>query len=666
MVKWRRPARLALLGGAIAAACVLSEQHTRLFQHNVSDDAVTSMQYAKNLVLGRGLVFNAGERVDGYTNFLWVLFMAPVYAFTRLTSLDFVGTVVQLTVGIQALVLALLYVVAAGRFQARFTAFVAVALCVIDTSFTSWAVLGLEVHFLAFWLLLALALWRSQLPFRALFAGLALSAAVLTRPDALLFGAAVVGSELLEVALAYLRGDRRGALALARELALMSAAWLLPYAVYFAWHYSYYGEPFPNTYYTKLGGPIDAVSRGLDYLSQFLDMRAWVPALGVLAAFGARDKTLRAVVLYLTVHTAYVVYVGGDFMPGNRFFVPQLPLYYLLVSAALDLGWRVVQKPWLRRPLAQLGASPAFFAGFGVASVLGALALLADREERLGPVESVRTSWGEDHGRQRRLMTWLSKRKPKNATFATGLIGHVGFYGDIYVIDTCGIIDKEVAHRHVENFGHGLAGHEKWASPEATLARKPTYIGIRVLPGDLWQRGYFLDLDLPPDTVDGLWTRDDLPERGHYLEGTRIDFDQGAPAGWTTTGTAFESWPSEGHAPGQGEIFGANGRFVNSFHPQLGTAATGTLRSPPFLLEGDLLVFRIAGGTEPEKLRASLLIDGERVRNATAHDNDTMGRRAWDIRPYHGKRATFEVVDDVTGGWGYVAIDEIVQWSEGK
>jgi len=664
MVAWKRRGAVPLIVTAVLAACGLSLKYTRLLRGNVSDDAVTSMQYAKNLVLGNGLVFNVGERVDGYTNFLWVLLMAPCYALSRLFGFDFVASIVVLTVGFEALVLVLLFELAGALFVAPLAFFLPLFLCVVDNSFTTWAVLGLEVHFLAFWLLLALVLSRSRLPLRALYTGLALAAAILTRPDAALFGAAVVGSELVEAALAYRQGERPRAKALGRDVLVMSAAWLVPYALYFAWHYAYYGEPFPNTYYTKLGGHIDAWSRGLKYLREFLDVRGWLPLLGVFALSGLRDKTLRAVLAYLAVHTLYVVYVGGDFMPGHRFFVPQLPLYYLLVGASVDFAWRFVQRSNVRARLDTLGVSPPFLAGFALAATLGGLAVLFDHELQAGPIDAVRASWGEDHGRQRRLMTWLRDRKPKNATFATGLIGHIGFFGDLYVIDTCGIIDKAVAHQEVKGFGHGLPGHEKRAAPELVLARHPTYVGVRVLPGNLWERGYFFDIDVPSSTVDGLWTRDELPARGHFLEGTRIDFDHGPPPGWTATGTAFESWPAQGNQPGQGELVGAEGGLVNSFQPRLGNTATGTLRSPPFPLTGDLLVFRMSGGRDRERLRASLWIDDKRVFSATANENDIMGRRSWNIRPYRGKSAIFEVVDASTEPWGYVAIDDIVQWVE--
>src|SRR5262245_20471697 len=41
------------------------------------DDAFISFRYARNLAQGYGLVFNPGfERVEGYSNFLWVIILA--------------------------------------------------------------------------------------------------------------------------------------------------------------------------------------------------------------------------------------------------------------------------------------------------------------------------------------------------------------------------------------------------------------------------------------------------------------------------------------------------------------------------------------------------------------------------------------------------------------
>ncbi|MEK9148506.1 MAG: hypothetical protein AAB267_00510, partial [Candidatus Desantisbacteria bacterium] len=50
--------------------------HANHFRFFIMDDAFTSFRYAQNLVDGHGLVYNPGERVEGYTNFLWTLIIA--------------------------------------------------------------------------------------------------------------------------------------------------------------------------------------------------------------------------------------------------------------------------------------------------------------------------------------------------------------------------------------------------------------------------------------------------------------------------------------------------------------------------------------------------------------------------------------------------------------
>ena len=42
----------------------------------ISDDAFIILRYAQNLLSGDGLVWNVGERVEGYTSFLWTLLVA--------------------------------------------------------------------------------------------------------------------------------------------------------------------------------------------------------------------------------------------------------------------------------------------------------------------------------------------------------------------------------------------------------------------------------------------------------------------------------------------------------------------------------------------------------------------------------------------------------------
>src|SRR4029450_2282074 len=60
----------------LMASLVLLLAHA-LFYRFLCDDAFISFRYAHNLASGQGLVFNPGfERVEGYSNFLWVVVLA--------------------------------------------------------------------------------------------------------------------------------------------------------------------------------------------------------------------------------------------------------------------------------------------------------------------------------------------------------------------------------------------------------------------------------------------------------------------------------------------------------------------------------------------------------------------------------------------------------------
>ena len=59
----------------VVVATVLLVPHALMFDF-VNDDAYISFRYARNLAEHGQLVFNVGERVEGFTNFLWTVLLA--------------------------------------------------------------------------------------------------------------------------------------------------------------------------------------------------------------------------------------------------------------------------------------------------------------------------------------------------------------------------------------------------------------------------------------------------------------------------------------------------------------------------------------------------------------------------------------------------------------
>lgn len=53
----------------------------------------------------------------------------------------------------------------------------------------------------------------------------------------------------------------------------------------------------------------------------------------------------------------------------------------------------------------------------------------------------------------------------------------------------------------------------------------------------------------------------------------------------------------------------------------------------------------------------NLLVDGEVVHSATGSDSETLDWASFDLRPYAGRQARIQIVDNNTGGWGHIMAD---------
>jgi fructan beta-fructosidase len=143
------------------------------------------------------------------------------------------------------------------------------------------------------------------------------------------------------------------------------------------------------------------------------------------------------------------------------------------------------------------------------------------------------------------------------------------------------------------------------------------------------------------------------------------DFEGQDYGDWKTTGEAFGPGPAQGTLPHQMEVSGYLGHgLVSSFYG--GDQSTGTLTSPVFTIQRAFIRFLIGGGGWEGKTCINLLIDGKVVRTATGPNKKPGGSEAlepgsWDVGQFAGKRAQIQIVDNATGGWGHINVDQIVQ-----
>lgn len=128
---------------------------------------------------------------------------------------------------------------------------------------------------------------------------------------------------------------------------------------------------------------------------------------------------------------------------------------------------------------------------------------------------------------------------------------------------------------------------------------------------------------------------------------------------WTKTGTAFGDAPARGTLTQQQQVGGFRGHgLVNSYLG--GDQPEGTLNSPEFEITHHYINFLVGGGNHPGKACVNLSIDGKIERTATGDDSEALAWKSWDVRQYRGKRASIQIVDNATSGWGHINVDHIL------
>ncbi len=147
-------------------------------------------------------------------------------------------------------------------------------------------------------------------------------------------------------------------------------------------------------------------------------------------------------------------------------------------------------------------------------------------------------------------------------------------------------------------------------------------------------------------------------------------FERRLLKGWTRTGNAWgqgsvrralKPQNIDGKVIKQGAVSNHRGGFVTSYHG--GDKATGTMTSPEFTIRGDKLSFRISGGNDRDKLRVELHVDGKVVHHATNPSaTERMTKITWDVSAVRGKTARVKLIDNATGSWGHINVDEFWAW----
>jgi arabinofuranosyltransferase len=466
-----------LLLGLIVAVYLKHALHYR----GVIDDAFISFRYARNLVEGHGLVFNPGERVEGYTNLLWVLILA---AGARLGGDPVVWSqVVGLAVGLGTL---LVVFRAAARETSPLVALVAPAFLATNRTFCAWSTGGLETSLFTFLIVLGVSRIGLGTPTALGVAGIALGLAALTRPEGVLV-AAGVGLALVWDAWSAPRpatGPR--ALLPWRSLLTLLGPVALLVGGHLAFRLAYYGRWAPNTAAVKIPGIY--LASGLLHVALFLRDNLLGPeavalALAVWASWSPRRRRDRALavtrcgLLVSVVYLVYIALIGGDVFE-YRFFHPVLGLLAVPVAAGIAHGARALRGTGSRTlPLAAAATLATLVVVHGLVVSYAGFQVV-DRPVALGPqhgsVSIVSVEFEHAFAQPfARLGQWLGTHAAPGETVALRAIGAAGYYSGLRVVDVHGLIEPDLSRLPVLH--RDVVGHERRADVAYLLERGMTY-----------------------------------------------------------------------------------------------------------------------------------------------------------------------------------------------
>lgn len=312
------------------------------------DDANIYFVYMRNFAEGHGFVWNVGgERVEGFTSLIWTLFGAMLYYLSP-EHFNILLLLANFTLVFSALhrILHFSERLNGGIRKATLSVeVIIVSLLVLPLGFVEWSILALMETGLWTFIIIHLTLDLCKLlldggRFRLLrFSGL-IALLVLTRPEGMALGFIFV--TLLFIVL--LSGAHKSSAL--RLAGVTLGVHVITLFLLLLWRLSYFGYPFPNTYYAKVSGSVvDNMQSGVRYLFLFFDSyphAAFITALLVLFAgllvrrvvFGrgsatTQEKCVAVLLAVIFAGLALPVFTGGDHFKYSRFYQPYLPLIYL-------------------------------------------------------------------------------------------------------------------------------------------------------------------------------------------------------------------------------------------------------------------------------------------------------------------------------------------------
>ena len=476
----------ALFAGIIviyAEYCLLFIWNTSFVIHgerffSLLDDAMISMRYAKNFAGGYGLIWNpGGERVEGYTNFLWTLAMGTFHLFGITPAKTSLCIQLLSTVFLIANLFTVRKIALHLSGYLTSVSLASVLLTAFFYPLNNWALRGMEVGVLAFLItLMAWQIMRVPVNKRVGLPTLILMVlAILIRTDMIFLCLALLAYRSIVQWRNSSPVDLRGFVVLASVF--------LGHTLF---RYLYYGDVLPNTYYLKLTGypvlhrMIDGFGSLWTYLNGVSLVFFLLPFLLLFLYLDKRESVM-PLFLVVLIQFGYDVYAGGDiyevFNIANRYLSIVMPILFILLSWAVitlpshmtvRLDIRVMRFRINIAAIVVVVVMTYAWYSFNSAHIYASTILAPALEASLDKIRV-----------EKALL--IQATTDSAATVAVVAAGAIPYFSGRQSIDMLGKSDKYIARLDAVTRDVFLPGHNKWDYQHSIIQLQPDVIA------ELWK-----------------------------------------------------------------------------------------------------------------------------------------------------------------------------------
>lgn len=435
------------------------------------DDTWVYFRYTQNFLEHGELVFNLGDRLEGFSSPLYQFALIPLSWLTGAPLFSSLALSLLMLLGIPLVALWILR--RSGALTVE-TAVITCGLLLFGAASMMWARgLWLDYHFAGLFVLLGYALYFLAGPTskNKVLAGVMLGLAYLARPDTLLFCVGLGASEL--ILLLRKRTELRGG---AIRLVLTAGpvvAFVVGYAIF---RLAYYHDVAPNTAYLKLHLSLvepELLMRALKYFWNWLSDPAFIATMALFVGLSWRWQPRRAIstapsermnyddmrnatLVAIGIFVVYWLQIGGDRHP-LRYFMMFFPVIVLQVSLRLHAIFS-------QAPSSQL---IAFRASAGALAALCATVLFPK-----GPNDP--PFWPEGIGAGYSMYAvlglHLKETYPQGTVVGGYAIGTYPYYSQLPFLDGLGLVDRHIARTKPRDLRE--EGHTNW-DPDYMFERRP-------------------------------------------------------------------------------------------------------------------------------------------------------------------------------------------------